>query len=175
MDLAFLIVILLIIVITFGFSFLVYVVIKKAALNKWLRWFALLPVLILFYFVYIAFYPPDSFYEEDFLELTGVEFPESGEILYGEASYPDIHGDYQSAFIAKVDSDFFRDLPAYLLEHGLKKQANDFDSFELEDILGTKENTIIDAEYWVENENATFYYVGFLSDERTLLIRRVSW
>jgi len=175
MDPFFIIAILLIVGIPVGLSLLTYWLIKKAGFDKRLRLISLLPVLTLCYFVYTAFYPTDSFYKDDFVEVTGTEFPETGDILYKIASYPNIHGDYQSAIVVKVDTDFYKALPDKLEEKGLIRQANKFDPFEIEDILNMYKDKTIDFEYWVENSNATIYYVGFMSDKKTIIVRRASW
>ena len=175
MDSFFIIAILLIVGIPVGLSVLTYWLIKKTGIDKRARLIALLPVFILCYFVYTAFYPTDSFYKDDFVEVTGTEFPESGDILYKIASYPDIHGDYQSAVVVKVERDFYKGLPNKLEGKGLLRQPNKFDPLEIDDILKKYKDKTIDFEYWIENDNATMYYVGFMSDKRTIIVRRASW
>ena len=174
MDPLFIIVILLVICIPVGLSLLIYWIIKKAGVDKRVRLLALLPVLIVSYYVYTAIYPTDSFYKDDFFEVTGTEFPETGDIIYKNASYPDIHGDYQSTSVVKVDYYFFKSLPDKLVEKGLIKQGNTFDQFEIDDILDKYSDKTIDFEYSIEDEKATVYYVGFLSDKQTIIVRRAS-
>lgn len=66
-----------------------------------------LTIMIASYHTYTAFYPSDSFFEDEFENSTKMQFPNSGKILEKEASYPDMHGDYTSSAIILVnDSDF---------------------------------------------------------------------
>jgi hypothetical protein len=53
---------------------------------------------------YTAIYPPDSFYEDEFLGVSGLTFPPSGDVVFADATYPDLHGDYCSACLIDVDS-----------------------------------------------------------------------
>lgn len=63
----------------------------------WARTAWLLPAALLLglsYPVYTAFYPTDSFYEQEFERITGRPFPASATIERKDASYPDQHGAY---------------------------------------------------------------------------------
>ena len=62
------------------------------------------------YQTYTAFYPTDSFYEDQFEYNTNLEFPKSGEIIAKDASYPDIHGDYSAAALFKLNDEDFQEL-----------------------------------------------------------------
>ncbi len=59
------------------------------------------------YEVYTAIYPTDSFYKDEFEYNTGLNFPNSGEILTKDASYPDLHGDYSATALFKTDQNDF--------------------------------------------------------------------
>ncbi|MFN0187505.1 MAG: hypothetical protein ACKVQV_02255 [Bacteroidia bacterium] len=59
------------------------------------------------YFSYTAFYPTDSFYEDEFEDNTGLDFPLTGNILFKNASYPDQHGDYSATALFKVSKKDF--------------------------------------------------------------------
>ncbi|HEY3387109.1 MAG TPA: hypothetical protein VGK46_11405, partial [Saprospiraceae bacterium] len=97
--------------------------IKKENYDKRLKLIALIPLLTFGYFIYTSFFPPDSFYKEDFKEITGIDFPENGEITYKSATYPDQFGDYGSTSIVKVDKEFYEELEEQLLIKGLKDNA----------------------------------------------------
>lgn len=57
--------------------------------------------------LYTAYYPLDSFFKNDFLTVTGIDFPVSGNFKFKEASVPDIHGDYTSCAVIEVsESDY---------------------------------------------------------------------
>jgi len=62
------------------------------------------------YEIYTAVYPPESFYKGEFEKVTGLAFPNSGSFLFKEASYPDIHGDYDSCAMIEVSAKDYEDL-----------------------------------------------------------------
>jgi hypothetical protein len=68
----------------------------------------LFTILIASYLTYTAFYPSDSFFEDEFESNTNIQFPKSGEVLVKGASYPDIHGDYSSSAIISVNENDFK-------------------------------------------------------------------
>ncbi len=71
---------------------------------------SLVTILFASYHVYIAFYPSDSFYVDEFESNTKITFPKSGNIIIKGASYPDIHGDYSSSAIFSVDENDFHSI-----------------------------------------------------------------
>ncbi|MFC5683817.1 hypothetical protein ACYE2N_01620 [Flavobacterium sp. MAHUQ-51] len=183
MDGLILIIVLAIIInvgVTVGLSFLILRFIKKRNYDKRLRLIALIPILINGYYIYTAFYPTDSFYKEDFKEVTGLYFPENGEIMYKTATYPDQFGDYGSTSIVKVDNEFYERLVGQLKTKGfsdnIAKKEDDiggpFDSAKIEMEIGKKE---IEKEFSMTADGGIFYYVGFVSDKETLIIQRQSW
>lgn len=112
--------------------------IKKRNYHKRFRLLAFLPVLAAGYFIITPFYPDDNFYKKDFKEVTGLEFPEQGKILWKTASYPDHHGDYQSTFAARIPKDFFETLPVSLLSNGFIEQKSDFRLPNVEELKNKK-------------------------------------
>ena len=163
-----------------GLSFLILRFIKKRNYDKLLRLVALIPMLTIGYFIYTAFFPTDSFYKEDFKEVTGIDFPEDGEIVYKSATYPDQFGDYGSTSIVKVDKEFYERLEGQLKIKGLvdnvgKKEedlSGPFDSREIEREIGTNK---IEKAFSMTADGGVFYYVGFVSDRETLVVQRQSW
>ncbi len=92
-------------------SFLVFRIRRKSF--GWLEVLILCLLLVnclLSYGVYSMIYPPDSFYENEFRNVTGLDFPSSGDVVFGDASVPDLHGDYYSACLIDVDSVDYRQL-----------------------------------------------------------------
>ena len=158
-----------------GISFLTYRFIEKRNYDKRLRLIALIPILTLAYFIYTAIYPNNDFYKDDFKEVTGIEFPASGKIIYKTASYPDQFGDYGSASLIKVDKDFYEKLKTQIKAKGLTKTSERNDSYELDQALGKIGDKKIEEEYSSEEGGGVYYYVAFLSDNETLVINRQSW
>jgi len=97
----------LIIIIPVGLTYLVY---------RWLtkKGYKIIGLTILatisiwsIYSFYTAFYPTDSFYEDEFKNNTGLDFPKSGDFLTKDASYPDIHGDYSATALFRTNKNEF--------------------------------------------------------------------
>ena len=158
-----------------GLSFLILRIIKKRNYDKRLKLIALIPILIIGYFIYTAFFPTDSFYKEDFKEVTGIEFPENGEIMYKSATYPDQFGDYGSTSIVKVDKEFYERLEGQLKTKGLADDKEDSGPFDFGKVSKEIETKKIEKAFSMTADGGIFYYVGFLSDKETLIVQRQSW
>lgn len=172
--------VIVIVAIPVGLSFLLLRIVKKRNYDKRFRLIALIPILTIGYFIYTAFFPTDSFYKEDFKEVTGIDFPENGEIMYKTATYPDQFGDYGSTSIVKVDKEFYKNLEGQLKTIGFTNNVarkeeelkGPFDLEEIEKEIGTKK---IEKAFSMTANGGVFFYVGFVSDKETLIIQRQSW
>jgi amino acid transporter len=175
MWIAFLIVIFLIFLV-FGLFVLLPIFIKFLnRKDKRLKFLLLIPTIYFVYSIYSAIYPPDSFYKQDFKEVTGIDFPERGEIIYKTASFPDHFGDYGSVSVIKVDKEFYSNLDKQLTIKGLRKTAERTGSPELDNALKEIKGKKIESEFSLEQGGGVYYYVAFLSDKETLIVCRQSW
>lgn len=168
------VVIFLMIAVPIGLSYLIYRWIAKRTVNKKYRLLAFIPILIVGYFVYNAIYPDSDFYKEDFKEVTDIEFPSNATITDKSASYPDQFGDYSSSFLAEFDEDFIKQLEQSLNNNGFVKT---------EDIMHTNELQYIEErkgsrKYMVKYSKVgtgKFFSVGFLDDNKSIIVTRTSW
>lgn len=167
--------ILLIIGIPIGLSYLIYRFIKKRNYDKRLRLIALTPILIMTYLIYTAVYPSEDFYREDFVEVTGTELPEQVEFKYKSATYPDQFGDYTSISIINVGKDFYIKLPNTLTQKGLKESGQKIYTTEFDKALEHIGNLEIEKGFSMEEGGGVYYYVGFLTDNETIIAERLSW
>ncbi len=153
-----------------------YWLMRRWGFDRRLRLLALVPVLVVGYFVYTAFYPTEAFYREDFREVTGVAFPADGAITYQSTTFPDHFGDYTSVSVVRVDKAFYHRLLGRLPAQGFTSPGPDnlglFESSRIKDQLGGR---VVAQEYSVEKPNGWVGYVGFLSDGQTLIVQRASW
>lgn len=174
----FVLVAVLILGVPIALSFLILRFFKKRNYDKRLRLIALLPILTIGYFIYTAFFPAESFYKEDFKEVTGIDFPDNGEIIYKSATYPDQFGDYGSTSIVKVDKEFYEGLEEQLKAKGLvdnvdsEEDSGPFDWAKISKELGANK---IEKSFSITVGGGIFYYVGFVSDRETLVVQRQSW
>jgi hypothetical protein len=156
-------------------SYLIYRWIIKMKFNAIYRSLALIPLIIVGYFVYEAFYPDSDFYKMDFKEVTDMEFPKNGKILYKTASFPDQFGDYTSSFLAEFDEEFLEKLEVNLKNKNFTNKENEMSSNELDCIEKRKRNIQYSFQYINDKEVGKYYSIGFLDDKKSVIVTRVSW
>lgn len=148
---------------------------KKKGINfKW-RILALIPIIIVGYYLYDGFYPSSEFYKADFKEVTDMEFPESGIIKYKTATFPDHFGDYTSSFLVEFNPTDLEILEQKLKSGGFKQQENKMSSNALDYIERKKGRKNYSKQYIRQRKNGKHYSVGFLEDNKSVIITRVSW
>jgi hypothetical protein len=64
--------------------------------------------------IYRAFYPGAEFYRKEFAAVAKADFPPSGRIIFSTATFPDIHGDYVSCAVFRVDAEDFAGLLTHI-------------------------------------------------------------
>jgi len=64
------------------------------------------------FLIYSAMVPSDSFYKKEFEKVTQLPFPASGRVLFKNATYPDLHGDYTSCALIEVSAADYEQLRA---------------------------------------------------------------
>jgi len=168
-------VLILLIGVPIGISYLIYNWIKKKEVDRKYRILAIIPIIIVCYFIYDAIYPSTDFYKTDFKEVTAMEFPKNGEIIYENASFPDQFGDYTSSFLAEFEKDYLKNLETNLINQGFVKKENKMSSLELTYIENRNGNRKYSAEYNKELDGGKYYSVGFLNDNKSVIITRISW
>jgi hypothetical protein len=138
--------------------------------------FSILAILVAAYQTYRAYFPADSFYWDEYFNITQMKKPISGKIIHKAADYPDMHGDYCScAFIQLSEKDY-----SNLLDN-IKKDSNMIIgkpewSYEFKKVmkyLSAKEIRIGFIRPIKENEDISLY-VGFFKDGNSIIIHRSS-
>jgi len=175
MIFAFILVIILVVSIPIGLSFLIYRFIKRKNVDKKFRVIALVPLLIFAYLIFTAIYPSDEFYEEDFKEVTSLQFPQNAIIKYKTASYPDQFGDYTSCFLIEFEKQYLEKLKRKLIENGFENKSNKIGCDELNYIESKLEGKKYILEFSKEVDGGKIYSVGFLTDNKSVIIERSSW
>ena len=154
-------------------SFWIYRKFKNKRINSKWKILAFLPIFIVGYLIYDAFYPSSEFYATDFKEITGIELPITSEFNYKTSSYPDQHGDYNSVSIIEIGTEFYKNLQTRLIENGLSENGISLGCSELENAKKELNGLKIEREFSSEF-NDKYYYVAFLSDKKTILVQRSS-
>lgn len=171
----FFIIIILGIAIPIGISYLIYKWINKGGFDKRLRIFAFTPILVVGYVVYVAIYPSSDFYKTDFEEVTNMEFPHSGIIKYKTASYPDHFGDYTSSFLIEFEQADLKKLENQLKTYGFEEKENNMHSNELNYIEQKNGRKNYSKQFVIDTIIGKYYSVGFLDDNKSIIVTRVSW
>jgi hypothetical protein len=169
-----LLVFLLIISIPIFLSVVLYRYLKKKKSGKWLKYLALIPAFLVGYLLYYSVFPDDDFYKTDFKEVTGLEFPADAKIISKTASFPDLFGDYTSVFMIKTNKDGYIKVLGHLEREGFHLVRDSRYSPDTQEQLAHS-NLQIKAELNSERDQCKDFYVAFLSDSCTILIRRISW
>ena len=174
MELLLILFFLIIVLIPIGLSVITYNYIKKKNVDKKYRIIAIIPSLIFGYIIFSAIYPSEEFYEDDFEEVTTLKFPENGVIKYKSASYPDQFGDYTSCFIVEFEKEYLEKLKRVIIEKGFIKKNGKIGCDELTYIENQIKNKKYDSEFSKEVDGK-MYSVGFLNDNKSVVIERTSW
>lgn len=150
----------------------IYKYIKKKNYEKEFRLIALIPILIVGYFIFDAICPSEGFYEDAFTEVTGLTLPENREFKYKSATFPDHFGDYTSISMIKVGNKFYDSLLVYLSKKGFQKVTG-------RTILNEKTLKKYNEGYVEKNYNIVLagkeFTIEFLSDNETIIVERTSW
>jgi hypothetical protein len=130
---------------------------------------------ILLFEVYSEIYPLESFYKEEFVKVTGQDFPRSGRFLFKSASYPSIQGDYESCALIEVSMDDFSRLRSNMPEHHRAPSPIDTECMiNLTQVLG---KVSILNEHFTGNatrQNEDTYW-ALIAEKPQVLIHYVTW
>lgn len=102
--------VLIMISIPIGIAYLIYRFLSRKGYKKSGLLVLFSTIALMVYLGYTSIYPEDSFYKDEFEYNAGIDFPKSGKIIWKEADYPDIHGDYEASMIFTADSVDFENM-----------------------------------------------------------------
>jgi energy-coupling factor transporter transmembrane protein EcfT len=151
-------------------------------INRWLtkKGFKYIGIVLLIiaplwtvYSVYTAIYPTDSFYLEEFKEVTLRKAPKTAKVISKTASYPDFHGDYCSASLIKLSKNDYIDLIKELsYDIRLQKDGFPIGSSELDKVLENikPEQIRLGFTRQIPEEEDHYLYIGFLDDQQTIIV-----
>ena len=128
------------------------------------------------YSSYTAFYPTDSFYEDEFEYNTGLDFPTSGDILTKDASYPDLHGDYSATALFKTDKNDFNKILA-TIQNDNKFQLDTIPfKFNLANFDTTIKETSFTKCYTLNRQDRNLIFtISFNDNDNIIEIQLDSW
>lgn len=113
-------------------------------------------------------------YKENFEEITGDIMPQNSKISMEELSSSDFHGDYGSFFVVQLEGEYYAELESKLINKHFIKTNKCTMSGE----FNNASKLILDMNFLVQytfSENNKYYYVGFLTDKKSIALLRSSW
>ena len=155
-------------------SYFLFWFLKRRFENRSIKYFSFIPIAVMCYLIISAIFPSSEFFEEDFKEVTNLDFPKSSKIIYKDASYPDQFGDYTSVFAVKCDRENYSKIQNQLTKIGYIKNGEKWNSNEIDEALQKSEANIVN-EYSKNESGGKLLYAAFLSDNQTIIFSRVSW
>ena len=141
-------------------------------INKAYFAFTLLTIVCI---VYIAQYPDESFYEEEFETVTFRKLPSSAEFIEKNASYPFFQGNYcSSAQIKLSKADYLELLFSLKNDHRMKKDGNRTSFYESDKSLDGKSTDKINHRFQREVSTLDYYCIEFYNDKHTIFVNLCS-
>ena len=126
--------------------------------------------LLFYYPIFRAIYPDDGFFKVEFKTVTELEYPESGEVIKKHATVPFFHPDYQSYAIIKLSEEDFRYVLDYVKNNNIFKEGGKLHTVELGNFVGSKRESQIIYIATNEKKSTGTKLIGFLDDNRTIII-----
>jgi len=125
------------------------------------------------YSIYIAVYPADSFYFDDFKTVTSREIPKSALVIDKSASYPDFHGHYISCSLIRLSKqDYLNLLNELNNDKRMYKNAEIIYSPEFNEVMKNKNAKNIKSAFARSNDGKPdeCSYIGLFDDEKTIVV-----
>ncbi|GJQ04451.1 hypothetical protein [Capnocytophaga canimorsus] len=166
---------LLAVLVLIGITYFLYDYLSKKYPNKYYKYFAFIPIVLLGYWVYSSIFPDSDFYKADYKEVTQLNFPKEAKFIYKDATFPDHFGDYTSVFLFETTPEAFKEL---------ENQLSVLEFNQVQDSVFLAANIIAPAlnrtnrnltKQYVSGETDKRFYIGLFDDAKTILICRESW
>jgi len=151
-------------------------------LNRWLRKkrikyigtiLLVIAPLWTIYEIYTAIYPTDSFYLDEFKEVTLRDAPKTAKVIKKTASYPDFHGDYSSSSLIKLSRQDYKNLLNELSnDQRLISNGELIASSEFDEVMGQIKMEQIKYHFTrqIPGNKEHYLYIGFLDDQETIIV-----
>jgi hypothetical protein len=168
-----------------GIIYLIYLPIKNQLLKKGKltlarsrqinKIYILALLLFSIYKTYDAFFPSESFYKDEFENVTLREIPESAQFIFKKSSYPDFHGDYASSSQIKLSKEDYKKLLNELSSDSQFSKDGQIIGFEEFDYtLNNKDqnNILVSFTRPIKGEEDCYLYIGFYNDNQTIFVNK---
>lgn len=150
------------------------IIIRRKWRNK-LKYAFIIPLSIIqlsiFYAVFTALYPTDSFYMEKYKTAIGSPAPPSANVVKKSASYPDFHGDYYALFMMELSASDYKKLYKKIIQNKSFNDADLINSTEVDNFLNKEQRKkIITTKQRYINKEDEDCYIAFFNDRQSILI-----
>ena len=134
-------------------------------------------ILIAVISTYLAYFPTDDFYFNEFKSVTLRKVPSSAEIIKKKASYPDVHGKYCSSCLVQLSkADYIKLYNEINQDPRFKKNGEILNAEEFDHVLSSDKRDHIN--HFIQRVDSNRYgpysYIGFLNDSGTIIINKHS-
>lgn len=124
--------------------------------------------------VYVEIYPLESFYKNEFMKVTGLDFPASGRFLFKEASYASFNGDYESCALIEVSAEDYLRLRTKIPEH--HSAQSPFGSSCMDNLTHALGDVKLLADYYSNNDTRQeMLYWGLVTGKPRVFISYFTW
>jgi len=130
-------------------------------------------LLLIFFEIYIAIYPTDSFYKENFEADLSTHFPNNATIISKDATYPDIHGRYLACCAIELEQKDFIDLKTRFAPNFKIDSVVNLDPYN-KIMEKYKKNDVLFVHYDT-TKKSTVSYLLFLKDNKTIVFYHSLW
>ncbi|RDV10084.1 hypothetical protein DXT99_26805, partial [Pontibacter diazotrophicus] len=132
-------------------------------------------ILVLFYFLFIDFYPTDKFYFNDYKENTSLRLPDSAELINkrGTNSIYDF-GDYSISYAVRLTPKDYKTTYTKLLKKEFKESEVHLETSE-NDFLLTQFSQAGIANILVKDYGFKSFEILFMDDGRTIIVNSNKW
>jgi hypothetical protein len=116
---------------------------------------------------YIGIFPDESFYAEEFKDVTLKELPHSAKFISKSASYPDFHGDYCSQSQIRLSKNDYSKL-LWELHEDERLSKGDYSLSDYNNKV--PENLVYQFTRVIDTKDDELLYIGFGNDSQTVYV-----
>jgi hypothetical protein len=121
------------------------------------------------YYIYLGFYPPDSFYLNEFEEIVQEQNIPKVKVIYGNATYPTFHPDYCSAALLRLQPIEFNAILRKIKNNNYFFESSPTGSSALYAVLDKTETNENLYKYKASTQlDNKYFFIGFLPENKIL-------
>lgn len=164
-------ILLFLLIVAVTLTILIPVIIRRTRSNKLLYLMTLVPLLLFAGYFYFSSRPSVQLYRDDFTAVTGLPFPDDGEILYKSSTYfPQGSQSHASISVVAVGQELYNKIEQSLLSVGYEELAEEKFTWLEQEVPPLKINKI-----YTDEGDYTQHSVILFSDGETVGVSYQRW